>query len=100
MPGLPKESTAYSNVPTSRDSVRIFFLLAALNRLAVACYQRIYRMHTVLVGMPPLAPGVKYYKIAKETDGFIVAGRDGAGWNSGVDLRVGWGGLIVLYRCR
>ena len=69
VPGLPKEST-YSSVP-SRDSVRIFFLLAALNGLEVlsADIQNTYLS-------APLAPGVKYYTIVKEANGFT-ADQDG-----------------------
>ena len=63
VPGLPKKST-YISVP-SRDLVRIFFLLGALNGLEVlsADIQNAYLA-------APLAPGVKYYTIAKEANGF------------------------------
>ena len=69
VPGLPKEST-YSSVP-GRDLVRIFFLLGALNGLEVlsADIQNPYLS-------APLAPGVKYYIIAKEANGFT-ADQDG-----------------------
>ena len=63
VPELPKENT-YSSVP-SRDSVRIFFLLGALNGLEVlsANKQSVYLS-------APLAPGVKYCAVAKEANGF------------------------------
>ena len=69
VPGLPKES-AYRSVP-SRDLVRILFLLAALNGLEVlsADIQDTYLS-------AQLAPGVKYYMIAKEANGFT-ADQDG-----------------------
>ena len=59
VPGLPKAST-YSSIP-SRDSVRILFLLAALNGLEVLSA---YIQNAYLSAL--LAPGVKYYTIAKE----------------------------------
>ena len=63
VPGLPKESI-YSSVP-SRDSVRLFFLLAALNWLEMLLtdIQNGYLS-------APLAPGVKYYTVAKGVNGF------------------------------
>ena len=69
VPGLPKESTS-SRIPI-RDSVRAFFLLAALNGLEVlpADIQNAYLS-------APLAPGVKYYTIAKDANRFT-ADQDG-----------------------
>ena len=71
-PGLPKESTYNSSVPSSRDLVRTFFLvLAALNGLEVLSAGI---QNTCLSAL--LAPGVKYYTVAKEANG-LAATQDG-----------------------